>query len=191
MCSERSGDVARSLHNLVSGHQLRQLSTRGELMRQMIVGCLCALILVADAGAQNGNVTTDTKVTSDNGKVVTMIGCVMIGGGTNFTLANIISETPKDDRTARAGGPYALVEREGLDLGPYIGQRVEVKAVAVPPAAKGDRDDKISIKETTKSDVENGADRKSNATTTVKVARGAMPQFLVASVKMLSPHCDR
>lgn len=160
-------------------------------MRQMIGGCLCALILVVDASGQSAKVATDTKVTSDNGKVVTMIGCVMIGGGTNFTLANITSETPKDDRSARAGGPYALVEREGLELGPYIGQRVELKAVAVPPASKNDRDDKINIKETTRSNAENGANRKSNATTTVKVARGAMPQFLVASVKMLSPHCDQ
>ena len=161
-------------------------------MRRIISGCLCALVLlVIDASAQNGNVTSDTKVTSDNGKVVTMVGCVMIGGGTNFMLANITSETGKNDEvTAHTGGPYALVERDGLDLGPYIGQKVELKAVSVPAATKGDRDDKIRIEQPSKPGVAN-AGKKSNAATTVKVTRGAMPQFLVASVKMLAPHCDR
>jgi hypothetical protein len=162
-------------------------------MRQIIAASLCALVFpVASVSAQDGHLAPDTKVTSDNGKVITMIGCVAIGGGTNFMLSNITSETPKDaDKKARAGGPYALVEREGLALGPYIGQRVELKAVAVPPATKGDRDDKIRVTQPIERGAATARDKKSNASTTVKVARGAMAQFLVASVKMLSPHCDQ
>ena len=161
-------------------------------MRHVITGLVFSLCMAgAMAAAQDTKVTTETKVKSDNGKVVTLNGCVMIGGGTNFMLSNITSERAKDDKTtARAGGPYALVEREGLSLGPYINQRVELTGVVVLPATKGDRDDKITIKDTTKVDVDNGRDRTSRESTTVKVERGAMPQFLVASVKMLSPHCE-
>lgn len=156
---------------------------RGELMRQVMAASVVALLLAGSgAGAQESRGATETRVKSDNGKVVTMTGCVMIGGGTSFMLSNITSEQEKGDKAqgpVHTGG-YALVEREGLDLGPFINQRVELTGVVVPAATKGDRDDKIEIKETPKA-----------RTTTVKVARGDMHQFLVASVKALSPSCDR
>jgi len=151
-------------------------------MPHVMAASAVALLLIGSAvSAQETRVPTETRVKSDNGKVVTMIGCVMIGGGTSFMLANITSEQEKGDKAppVHAGG-YALVEREGLDLGPFINQRVELNGVVVPAATKGDRDDKIEIKESPKA-----------KTTTVKVARGDMNQFLVASVKMLSPSCDR
>ena len=154
---------------------------------------LCLLLLsVTSVAAQQGRVTSETKVKSDNGKVVTMVGCVMIGGGTNFTLSNITTEREQGEKTAaRPGGPYALVPREGLDLGPYITQKVEIAGVVVPPATKGDDDDKFEIKDTTKVEGPNGRDRRSSSATTVKVDRGPMHQFLVASVKMLTPNCDQ
>ena len=151
---------------------------------------LFALLVSTAAAAQDATVTTRTEVKSDNGKVVTMTGCMMIGGGTSFMLANITSEHEQHQKTsAHEGGPYALVPREGLDIGPYVNQKVELTGVVVPAATKGDRDDKIEIRETTKVDVANGPDKKSSAKTTARVARGASSQFLVASVKMLSPHC--
>ena len=159
-------------------------------MRYVLPAVLFALSLPAVA-AQDQKTTTDTRVKSDNGKVVTMVGCVMIGGGTSFTLSNITSEREQGAQATRAHGPYALVPREGLDLGTYIHQRVELTGVVVPPATKGDRDDKFEIKETTKVDSEKGRDRKSTAATTVKVARGSMHQFLVASVKTLAPNCEQ
>jgi len=63
--------------------------------------------------------------------------------------------------------------------------------VVVPAATKGDADDKIKIKETGRADAEQGSDRKSSASKTVKVARGATPQFIVASVKTLAPVCSQ
>jgi len=155
--------------------------------------CLLAVLAAPVAlGAQAGRVTSETKVKSDNGKVVTMVGCVMIGGGTNFTLSNITSEREQGARAAaRAGGPYALVAREGLDIGPFINQKVEMTGVVVPPATKGDDDYKFKISETTKVDVENGRDRTSSSATTVKVERGPMHQFLVATVKAIAPNCDQ
>src|SRR5688572_14082901 len=165
-------------------------------MRHVTTATTAALFALALTGAvargQDARITTDTKVKSDNGKVVMMTGCVMIGGGTSFMLSNITAGHEQNQKgRARTGGPYALVTRDGLDLGPYINQKVELAGVVVPAAVKGDRDDKIEIKETTKVDVDNGPDRKSTAATTVKVARGDMHQFLVASVKPLAPNCDQ
>ena len=156
-----------------------------------VLPVMFALSLTSVA-AQDQKTTTNTRVKSDNGKVVTMVGCVMIGGGTSFTLSNIASEREQGtNRAARAQGPYALVPREGLDLGQYIHQRVELTGVVVLPATKGDGDDKFEIKETTKVDVQKGRDRTSTAETTVKVDRGRMHQFLVASVKTLAPNCEQ
>jgi hypothetical protein len=165
-------------------------------MRHDTFAFLLALVLAgAVTAAQDTKTTTNTKVKSDNGQVVTVTGCVMIGGGTNFLLTNITSErvTPdKQGKTTSSDEPvYALVERDGLDLGSSIDHQVELTGVVVPAATKSDRDDKIEIKETTKVDVANGPDKKSSTAKTVKVARGATNQFLVASVKIIAPTCQR
>jgi hypothetical protein len=164
---------------------------RGEPMRDTATRCLLALLLNSTiVAAQNTAISKDTKVKSDNGKVVTMIGCVEIGGGTSFELTNITSERERHDTTALPrGGSYALTAREGLDLGLYIQQKVELTGVVVPAATSRDKDDKIKIKETSRVDVKNGPDKTSSTATSVKVARGAVAHFLVASVKTLAPSC--
>jgi len=161
-------------------------------METPATGYLFAFLLSSTiVAAQEARITTDTKVKSDNGKVVTMMGCVEIGGGTSFVLTNITSEHDQHAKKPSApGGPYSLVAREGLDLGPFIQQKVELTGVVVPAATGHDTDDKIRIKETTRVDVKNGPDKKSSAATTVKVARSAEAQFLVASVKTLALSCQ-
>ena len=156
-----------------------------------------ATVVAQDAKttADTAKTTADTKVTADAGKVVTMTGCVEIGGGTSFVLTNITSEQEHQSEHGQperkqvpSGGPYALVGRKGLDLSPYILQKVELTGVVVPAATTRDTDDKIKIKETTTVDAK--PDKTSSKATTVKVARGATPQFLVASVKTLAPGCQ-
>ena len=160
-------------------------------MRSAITGCLLMLLSGTIVAAQQPKTTTETKVKSDNGTVVTLVGCVEIGGGTSFVLTNISSERGKHDTKASpAAASYALKERQGLDLGPYIQQKVELTGVVVPAATSSDKDDKIKVKDTTTVDVKNGPDKKSSTATTVKVQRGAQPQFLVASVKTLAPTCQ-
>jgi len=148
-------------------------------MRRSTFSFLCALLLTSAVGIAQTKSTTGTKVTSDNGQVVTLTGCVMIGGATNFLLTVTSEREPHDKQAAPAGGSYALIERDNLDLGRYINQRVELTGVVVPAATKGDNDDKIKVKD------------QASATRTVKVARGASTQFIVASVKMLSPVCGQ
>jgi hypothetical protein len=163
-------------------------------MRYAIAGILVAVTLTGSpADAQDKQVTTTTKVKADNGTAVTLTGCVMIGGATSFLLTNITSQHVEHDKQDKAAtsASYALIERDGLDLGSYIHQRVELTGVFVPAATKGDDDDKIEITKTTDVDVKNGPDRKSSSSETVKVARGPANQFLVATVKTVAPSCDR
>ena len=159
-------------------------------MRSAVTGYLLMLLSGTIVAAQQPKTTTETKVKSDNGTVVTLVGCVEIGGGTSFELTNISSERGRRDTKAPPAASYALKEREGLDLGPYIQQKVELTGVVVPAATSGDKDDKIKVKDTTKVDVKDGPDKKTSTATTVKVQRGAQPQFLVASVKTLAPTCQ-
>jgi len=160
-------------------------------MRKTAAYAFAVLLSSAVAAAQDAKVTTDSKVTADDGKVIKMTGCVELGGGTSYVLTNITSEQAQHEKPqVPPGGSYPLVERKGLDLGPYIQQKVELTGVVVPAATGHDTDDKIRIKETTRVDVKDGPDKKSSEATTVKVARGAATQFLVASVKLLAPSCQ-
>jgi len=161
-------------------------------MRQLVPSSLFALLLSGVvATAQTTTSTTRTKVKSDNGQVVTVTGCVMIGGATNFLLTVTSEQGQREKVASPAGGSYALVERDNLDLGRYINQKVELTGVVVPAATKGDKDDKIKVKETRQVDVEHGPDKTSSTSKTVKVARGATTQFIVASVKTLAPVCEQ
>ena len=114
-------------------------------METPATGYLFALLLSGTiVAAQEAKITTDTKVRSDNGQVVTMRGCVEIGGGTSFVLTNITSEHEQHStKPSPPGGPHSLMAREGLDLGPFIQQKVELTGVVVPAATGRDTDDKI------------------------------------------------
>jgi len=160
-------------------------------MRHATSGFLLAVLSTAVLTAQDSKTTATTKVTSDNGTVVTATGCVMIGGATNFMLTNVVSRSDKPNGTpSPTGGSYALIERDGVDLGSHIQQKVELTGVIVPAATKGDKDDKFTVKESTNVAAAEGRDKTSSTKTTVKVARGASGQFLVASVKTLAPTCQ-
>ena len=167
-------------------------------MRNAAAGYVFALVLSgAVVAAQDSTVKTDTKVKSDDGKVVTLIGCMEVGGGTSFMLTNITAEQDQSQKNGRETsrqaktGSYSLVERKGLALGPYIQQKVQVTGVVVPAATSRDAQDKIDIKETTRVDVKDGPDKTSSEATTVNVARGPESQFLVASVKTLAATCQQ
>jgi hypothetical protein len=148
-------------------------------MRSALTGYLSVLLGGIIVAAQEPKATSETKVKSDNGTVVTLVGCVEIGGGTSFQLTNVTSERGKQNsKPSPAAVSYSLKEREGLDLGPYIQQKVELTGVVVPAATRGDKDDKIKVTDPANGDAK------------VKVTRGAQPQFLVASFKTLAPTCQ-
>jgi hypothetical protein len=161
-------------------------------MRFTTTGVVCALLLNgAIASAQDRSVKTETKVKSDNGSVETLTGCVMIGGATNFLLTNITARAADDKKPSSSTVSYALMERDGVDLGQYINQRVQLTGVFVPAATKGDRDDKFEVKETKKADANSGSGKTTSTRQTVKVDRGAANQFIVAAVKAIAPQCEQ
>jgi hypothetical protein len=167
----------------------------GELMRFVTPGLLCAGLLAGTVvSAQERGVKTDAstsgvKVTSDNGSVETLTGCVMIGGGTNFLLTNITSRVTDSKKPSPAAVSYALTERDGVDLSRFINQRVQLTGVFVPAATKGDHDDKFEIERTGTSGSPGDAGQTSPTRETVKVPRGAANQFLVATVRSVAPQC--
>ena len=161
-------------------------------MRSLTTGVVCAVLMNgAIASAQNRTGKTDTQVKSDNGTVETLTGCVMIGGATNFLLTNITARVADDKKPSPPSVSYALMERDGVDLGQYINQRVQLTGVFVPAATKGDRDDKFEVKDTKKADTNSGSGKTTSTRQTVKVDRGAANQFIVASVKAVAPQCEQ
>ena len=145
-------------------------------MRNLRVGLIWALVMCGgiSAAAQHGQPASGPKVKADNGSAVTLTGCLTIGGATNLLLTNITAEREQENRRTTPAAAYALVEREGVELAGYINQQVQLTGVAVPAATSRDRDDKFTAKREK----------------TVKIARGAEPQFIVASVKPLAPGCQ-
>ena len=145
-------------------------------MRHLTVGLMLALMGSGGIGsaAQNDKPTSSPRVKADNGSAVTLTGCLTIGGATNLMLTNITAEREQQNRRTTPAAAYALVERDGVELAGYINQKVQLTGVAVPAATSRDRDDKFTVK----------------GEKTVKVARGAEPQFIVASVKPVASGCQ-
>jgi hypothetical protein len=144
-------------------------------MRHLTVGLIVALMSGGIvSAAQNDKPTSGPKVKADNGSAITLTGCLTIGGATNLMLTNITAEREQENRRTTPAATYALVERDGVELAGYINQKVQLTGIAVPAATGRDRDDKFTVK----------------GQKTVKVARGAEPQFIVASVKPVAPGCQ-
>lgn len=145
-------------------------------MRHTVIAMLALLLGGTIASAQGPARTA--KVKADNGTVITLNGCVMIGGATSYLLTNLKGDS--SGTTAAKGdtaaGSYALIGRDGVDLSAHINQQVELTGVLVRAATRGDHDDKFTVKEPA-------------GTTKVKVARGPANQFLVATVKTVAPAC--
>jgi hypothetical protein len=98
-----------------------------------------------------------------------------------------------DERPVGTSGTmknYALSPRAGVDLTPHVGKRVEISGIMVP-AAKGDKDAEVSIREETKVDGDHGADGKVKTRVEADIQRGAHPQLNVLSVKAVPGDCSR
>jgi hypothetical protein len=169
-------------------------------MRRAIPACLLACCFAAvTVSAQDTKVKSEQKIKSDDGKVVTLKGC-LAGTPPTFTLDHASSavvarsESKADKRADEIGttgtsDSYTLTPREGVDLGPQIGHMVEVTGVLIAPATKHDDDAKVKVKDRTKIEREDAPDSKVKSQTKADVARGSTPQLAVTSVKVLAPAC--
>lgn len=154
-----------------------------------------AFILAVSANAQDTTVKTKTKVKTDDAKMVTMTGCLQAGTETGaFTLSNVkttasIDKSSETVGTAGAAMTYELTPQSGVNLTPHVGHTVEITALALKPAGKGDDDASVSVKSKTKVKTDDAPDTKIETRTKAEMPRGAHHRLTVASVKHISPSC--
>ena len=164
-------------------------------MRRVISTCVLGFCLAAvPALAQDAKIKSETKIKADDAKVVTMTGCLQ-GGPSLFTLANAVvpkaeaRKLRKSVGTTGTAGVYELSPREGIELGSFVGQQVQVTGVMIPAATAHDKHTKIEIKQKTKAEIEHQPDQKSETKTKADIAKGESPTFSVVSVKGQGTSC--
>ena len=72
-------------------------------MQRLLTSCVLALAAAVSLGAQDTTVKSETRVSADDAKVVTVTGC-LTGGPTSFVLTNVVAETARkgSDRRRQA-----------------------------------------------------------------------------------------
>ena len=154
-------------------------------MRRAIPATIFAAALAAVplTAQQKPNATSTSKT---DAKAVLLSGC-LTGGSSNYTLSNVaISRGAHDsapDRpvgTSGASTSYNVIARDGVDLGDYIGKKVEVTGTLMPltppPAAAEPK------KQDANPDVK--------AQARADVAAVAYPKVAATAVKLLSATCQ-
>lgn len=153
-------------------------------MRNLTCAVLVSLLAAGTAArAQDAVVDSKTKskttIRVDDGKDMTLTGCVARSADGDFTLRHAAG---KDGRL----GEYLLVadgdQRE--DLGKHLGHRVEIKGKA---ADRGDGS--MTIKTESETRMNGGDKRKRESTTKVEGDLNGLPFLGVKSVKMLATVC--
>ena len=140
-----------------------------------------AFTLVEAVGVTGEELSTKSRVSTDVDK--------------NETSVKTETQTrvDGDERAVGTSGTtknYALSPRAGVDLMPHVGKRVEISGIMVP-AAKGDKDAEITIREETKVDGDDAPDGKTKTRIEADIQRGAHPQLNVLSVKAVPGTCSR
>jgi hypothetical protein len=99
-------------------------------------------------------------------------------------------ETDDDEAVGTTGAvaTYELMPKEGVDLTPHVGHKVEVTAVALNPADHDD-DAEVEVKTKTKVKVDDAPDTKVKSKTEAELPRGANARLTVLSVKHIAPSC--
>lgn len=142
---------------------------------------ICTIVALGMSGAmaygQDIEKKSKTKITVEDGKDVTVTGCVSRSAEGGFTLTHVASEDG-------ALGTYTLVGEDADDLEELVGHRVEVKGKA---ADRGSGKVKIE----TKSEVNAGAgdSRKRESKTEVEGDLHGLPFLGVKSVRSLASVC--
>lgn len=146
-------------------------------MRKLIYMLLIASgVSTAMVSAQDVERKSKTKITVEDGKDVTVTGCVARSAEGGFVLSHAAG---KDG----ALGTYILAVEDEDDIEDRLGHRVEIKGKA---ADEGDGKVKIE----TKSQVEAGGDtRKRESTTRVEGDLKGLPFLGVKSIRTIATVC--
>jgi hypothetical protein len=156
-------------------------------MRRAIPVTIFALTLAAVPLSAQQKAATSPPQKAD-AKAVLLSGC-LTGGSSSYTLSNVsisrgAHETAPDRPVGTAGAStsYNVIARDGVDLGDYIGKKVEVTGTLMPltPAPAAGTEPKA--KQDASPDVKAQARADAAAVTYPKVAATA--------VKLLSATCQ-
>jgi len=158
------------------------------MTRVLPVAAIALALAALPSAAQEKPAQYPATTKSDASKPVLMSGC-LTGGPSSYTLSNVaVTRVAHEaaDRpvgTSGASTSYSLTARDGVDLGDYIGKKVEVSGTLMPPAPapKGAAADP----KTTQTE---SAEGKVQARATVAAATD--PKLAVTSVKLLSATCQ-
>src|SRR5688572_9182579 len=158
-------------------------------MRRALSVSVIALVLAAiPVAGQDQPVRSPAPAKSDAAKPVLLSGC-LTGGPSSYILSNVaVTRVAHEaaDRpvgTSGASTSYSLTARDGVDLGDYIGKKVEVSGTLMPPAPAqtgAAADPKTAQNESAESKVQARA----------TVAAATDPKLAVTSVKLLSATCQ-
>lgn len=157
-------------------------------MRRALSVSIFTLALAAiPLAAQDQSARSAAAAKSDAVKPVLLSGC-LTGGPSSYTLSNVaVTRVAHEaaDRpvgTSGASTSYSLTARDGVDLGDYVGKKVEVSGSMVPsqPQKNAVPDPNLPKNDTPAAKVQ----------TPANVAAVTDPKLAVTSVKLLSATCQ-
>src|SRR5688572_9460117 len=137
--------------------------------------------------AQDQPARSPAPAKSDAAKPVLLSGCLS-GGPSGYTLSNVAvtrvahESADRPVGTSGASTSYSLTARDGVDLGDYVGKKVEVSGSLLPPQPPktGVPDPKLPRNDS--------PDAKAQTPSTVVAVTD--PKLAVTSVKLLSATCQ-
>ena len=132
-------------------------------MKRIIPVVAAAALGAVTVAAQDSTEKTRTKVSVDDGRAITLTGCLEQQAGPLFTLRGT-SVVSSDDVTTRTR-VKTDVDDDGADAN-------------------------VKVRETTRVDREDAPDSKVTTRTTAELPRGAHSKVTVVSVKSLGTSCD-
>ena len=145
-------------------------------MRKLIYAVLLASVSAMASAQDVVERKSKTKITVEDGKDVTLTGCVTRGADGSFMLSNAAGKEG-------AFGTYILAAKDEDDLEDRVGHRVEIKGKA---ADKGSGKVKIE----SKSEVEsNGDTRKRESKTEVEGDLQGLPFLGIKSIRTVATVC--
>ena len=158
-------------------------------MRRAIATAIFAAALVATPlFAQQKTDAPPAARKTDAAKPVLLSGC-LTGGPSSYTLSNVaVTRVAHEtaDRpvgTSGASTSYSLIARDGVDLGDYIGKKVEVTGTLMPPApAQKSAAAEPRVKQDDSPDVK--------AQARADAASVTYPKVAATAVKLLSATCQ-
>jgi hypothetical protein len=140
---------------------------------------VCAAGAVGLAQDSTRDTKTKTRITVEDGKDVTVVGCVDRSSEGSFTL------THGANKSGAVGSYMLLADGDALDtLKDHVGHRVEIKGKA---ADQGDG--RLKIKTESEVRTSDGDRKKRESTTSVEGALEGLPYLGVKSVRMLASVC--